>query len=46
VLLRSIPYLGVLLEIGVTVIGLGALWLTFRQDNAKLAVSPLVLAPA
>lgn len=46
VLLRSIPYLGVLLEITVTLIGLGALWLVFRERFAKPVAPPLVLAPA
>lgn len=35
VLLRSIPFLGVLIEIGVTLVGLGALWLTFRAGYAR-----------
>lgn len=46
VLLRSIPYLGVLLEIAVTLIGLGAMWLVFRERFAKPVAPPLVLAPA
>lgn len=46
VLLRSIPYLGVLLEIAVTLIGLGAMWLVFRERFAKPVTPPLVLAPA
>ena len=46
VLLHSIPYLGVLIDVTVTVIGLGAMWLVFRQRYAKPAVPPLVLAPA
>jgi cytoskeletal protein CcmA (bactofilin family) len=46
VLLRSIPYLGMLIEIAVTLIGLGALWLVFRERFAKSVASPLVLAPA
>lgn len=46
VLLRSIPYLGVLLEIAVTLIGLGAMWLAFRERFAKPVAPPLVLAPA
>jgi cytoskeletal protein CcmA (bactofilin family) len=35
VLLRSIPFLGVLIEIGVTLVGLGALWLSFRAGYAR-----------
>lgn len=35
VLLRSIPFLGVLIEIGVTLVGLGALWLTFRAGYTR-----------
>jgi hypothetical protein len=46
VLLRSIPYLGVLLEIGVTLVGLGAMWLVLREKYAKPAPPPFVLAPA
>ena len=46
VLLRSIPYLGLLLEIGVTVVGLGAMWLSFRARYAKPTAPKLVLAPA
>lgn len=46
VLLRSIPYLGVLLEIAVTLIGLGAMWLVFRERFAKPVAPPLALAPA
>ncbi|MCE7980500.1 MAG: hypothetical protein DYG89_04855 [Caldilinea sp. CFX5] len=46
VLLRSIPYVGVLLEIAVTLIGLGAMWLVFRERFAKPVAPPLVLAPA
>ena len=46
VLLRSIPYLGTLFEIGVTVVGLGAMWLSFRSRYAKPAAPPMVLAPA
>lgn len=46
VLLHSIPYLGVLIDVTVTVIGLGAMWLVFRQRYVKPAVPPLVLAPA
>lgn len=46
VLLRSIPYLGVLLEIAVTLIGLGAMWLVVRARFAKPVAPPLVLAPA
>ena len=46
VLLRSIPYLGLLLEIGVTVVGLGAMWLSFRARYAKPTARQLVLAPA
>lgn len=46
VLLHSIPYLGVLIDVTVTVIGLGAMWLVFRQRYAKPAAPPLVLAPA
>jgi hypothetical protein len=46
VLLRSIPYLGVLLEIAITLIGLGAMWLVFRERFARPVAPPLVLAPA
>jgi hypothetical protein len=46
VLLRSIPYLGVLVEIGVTVVGLGAMWLAFRDRSPKAAAPKLVLTPA
>lgn len=46
VLLHGIPYLGALLDVTVTVIGLGAMWLVFRQRYAKPAAPPLVLAPA
>lgn len=46
VLLHGIPYLGLLLDVTVTVIGLGAMWLVFRQRYAKPAAPPLVLAPA
>jgi hypothetical protein len=35
VLLRSIPFLGVLVEIGATLVGLGALWLIFRAGYAR-----------
>ncbi len=44
VLLRSIPYLGVLIEIVVTLIGLGAMWLVFRERFAKPVAPPLALA--
>ncbi|MFN8486192.1 MAG: polymer-forming cytoskeletal protein [Caldilineaceae bacterium] len=46
VLLRSIPYLGVLVEIGVTLVGLGAMWLTFRDRFTKAPAPKLILAPA
>lgn len=46
VLLRSIPYVGMLLEIGVTVVGLGAMWLAFRDRATKAAAPKLVLTPA
>lgn len=46
VLLRSIPYLGLLLEIGVTLVGLGAMWLAFRDRFTKASAPKLVLAPA
>ncbi len=46
VLLRSIPYLGIVLEISVTLVGLGAMWLSFRARYAKPVAPPLVLAPA
>jgi hypothetical protein len=35
VLLRSIPFLGVLIEISVTLVGLGALWLSFRAGYTR-----------
>lgn len=45
ILLRSIPYLGVLFEIGVTLVGLGAMWLAFRDRSTKAAAPKLVPAP-
>lgn len=46
VLLHSIPYLGVLVEIGVTLVGLGAMWLAFRDRFTKAPAPTLILAPA
>jgi hypothetical protein len=46
VLLRSIPWLGALLGIIVTLIGLGAMWLAFRDRFTKAVAPKLVLAPA
>lgn len=46
ILVRTIPYLGVLVDVVITLIGLGAIWLAFRQSDAKPAAPALVLAPA
>lgn len=46
VILHSIPYVGVLLDVVMTVIGLGAMWLVYRTRTAKPVAPPLVLAPA
>lgn len=46
ILVRSIPYLGIVFDVIITLIGLGAIWLAFRQADAKPAAPPLVLAPA
>lgn len=48
VLLRSIPWLGTLISIGVTLVGLGAMWLVFRDrfTKTKEAAPQLVLTPA
>jgi hypothetical protein len=46
VLLRSIPILGLLLSFGVTLVGLGAMWLVFRDRFTQRAVPQLVLTPA
>lgn len=46
ILVRSIPYLGIVIDVIITLIGLGAIWLAFRQTDAKPAAPPLVLAPA
>jgi hypothetical protein len=48
VLLSSIPWFGMLFSISVTLIGLGAIWMTFRDRFAKSqpATPKLVLTPA
>lgn len=46
VLLRSIPWLGGLVSIVVTLIGLGAMLLVFREGYVKPVAPRLVLAPA
>jgi hypothetical protein len=46
VLLRSIPWLGLLVSIMVTLIGLGAIWLVFYDRFTKAAAPQLVLRPA
>jgi hypothetical protein len=48
VLLRSIPWLGFLMSVGVTLVGLGAIWLYFRDrfGRAKVTAPQLVLRPA
>jgi hypothetical protein len=48
VLLTSIPYLGALLSIAATLIGMGAIWMVFRDGFTKPHVSTpkMVLTPA
>jgi uncharacterized membrane protein/cytoskeletal protein CcmA (bactofilin family) len=48
VLLSSIPWFGMLLSTIVTLIGLGAMWMTFRDGftNSQKATPKLILTPA
>lgn len=46
VLLHGIPYLGFVVGLIVTLLGLGAMWLLFRDRFTKAPVPQLVLAPA
>ncbi len=44
VILRGIPLLGWLVGIGVTLVGVGAMWLAFREWRARVATPPTAAA--
>jgi hypothetical protein len=48
VLLRSIPYIGWIISLAATLVGLGAMWLVFldRVSRSKRAAPKMVLTPA
>lgn len=46
VLVVSIPYLGILVSVVVTLLGLGAMWLSMRERRTTIAAPTLVLQPA
>jgi hypothetical protein len=46
VILRGIPFFGWLVAIGVTLVGVGAMWLAFRERRARAATPPAVTTPA
>lgn len=46
VVLAGIPYLGFVVSVLVTLLGLGAMWLSLRQRTTQIAAPTLVLQPA
>jgi hypothetical protein len=46
VAVAGIPYLGFVVNILVTLLGLGAMWLSWRERTTKIVVPTLVLQPA
>lgn len=46
VLVVGIPYLGFVVSAIVTLLGLGAMWLSLREHTPKVVAPTLVLQPA
>ncbi len=46
VLVVGIPYLGILVSVVVTLLGLGAMWLSMRAQSPQIVAPALVLQPA
>lgn len=46
VVVAGIPYLGFVVNVLVTLLGLGAMWLSWRERTTKIVVPTLVLQPA